>query len=136
MSSRGSAAEVGTDDLPMCADLGGRSSGKFAAEIQHGDAVSDLEDQVRMMLDQQDPAAGLLDRLDERPEARDLIGREAGGWFVEEQEGRAQHKRAGDLHEAELAVLQPVRALVRERLEADDPQAALRLRAQRRFVAA
>src|SRR5271154_769615 len=131
MSSRGSAAEVGTDDLPVCADLGGRPSGKFAAEIQNGDAVADVEDQVRMMLDQQDAATGPPNRLDERPEARDLVGGEAGGGFVEEQEGRAQHERAGDLHEAELAVLQPVRALVRERLEADDPQAALRLRAQR-----
>ena len=69
---------------------------------------------------QQDAAAGLPDRLDERPEARDLIGREAGGWFVEEQESGAQHECAGDFHEAELAVLQPVRALVRERLEAND----------------
>jgi hypothetical protein len=74
-----------------------------------------------MMFDQQDAAAGLPDRLDERPEARDLVGGEASGGFVEEQEGRAQHECAGDLHEAELAVLQPVRALVRERLEADDP---------------
>src|SRR5271156_1837980 len=115
MSSRGSAAEVGTDDLPVCADLGGGSSGEFAAEIQHGDAVADVEDQVRMMLDQQDAAAGLPDRLDERPKARDLVGA---------------------LQEAGLGVWQPVRALVRERLEADDPQAALRLRAQRRFVAA
>jgi len=57
MSSRGSAAEVGTDDLPVYADLGGRSSGKFAAEIQHGDAVADVEDQVRVMLDKQDAAA-------------------------------------------------------------------------------
>src|SRR5271169_1696544 len=105
MSSRGSAAEVGTDDLPVCADLGGGSSGEFAAEIQHGDAVADVEDQVRMMLDQQDAAAGLPDRLDERPKARDLVGGEAGRRFVEEQEGRAQHERAGDLHEAELAVL-------------------------------
>src|SRR5580693_933641 len=128
MSSRGSAAEVGTDNLPVCADLRGRSSGEFAAEIQHGDAVADVEDQVRMMLDQQDAAASLSDRLDENPEARDLVGGEAGRRFVEEQEGGAQHERAGDLQEAELAVLQPVRARVRERLEADDPQAALRLR--------
>src|ERR1700722_1600501 len=102
MSSRGSAAEVGTDNLPVCADLRGRSSGEFAAEIQHGDAVADVEDQIRMMLDEQDAAAGLPDRLDERTEARDLVGGEAGRRFVEEEDGRAQHAHAGVPHEAEL----------------------------------
>ncbi len=104
----------------MCSDLRGRPGRKFTTKIQHGDAVADVEDQVHVVLDQQDPTAGRYDLLDERPKAGYLIGREAGGWFVEEPESGAQHECAGDFHEAELAVLQPVRALVRERLEAND----------------
>jgi len=100
----------------MCADLRRSPGGKFAAKVQHCDPVADVEDQVHMMLDKQDPATGRSDRLDEGAEPRDLVGREACGGFVKNQEGRAQHQRPGDLHETKFAMLQPVRALIGKRL--------------------
>ena len=51
--SSGSAAEIGTDHLLVNADLGRRAGGQFAAEIEHGDLVADVEDQIGMMFDQQ-----------------------------------------------------------------------------------
>jgi hypothetical protein len=53
------------------ADFRGRPGGKFAAEIEHGDAVANIEDQIRVVLDQEDAVASLPDRPDERPEAHD-----------------------------------------------------------------
>ena len=72
---------------------------------------------------------------DQRAEPRDLVGRQAGGRLVQQQEGRAQHQRAGDLHEAQLAVLQPVGAHRGERLQPDDRQRQHRRVAQHGFVA-
>ena len=94
----------------MRADLGRRAGRQHLAEIEHGHAVADVEDQVGMMLDQQHAGAGAADRLDQRAEPPDLLGRQAGRRLVEHQAGRAQHQGAGDLDEAQLAVLQAVGA--------------------------
>ena len=55
---------------------------------------------------------------DQLAEPQDLVGREPRRGLVEQQELRAQHQRAGDLDEAQLAVLQPVRPHTGEALQA------------------
>ena len=89
-----------------------------------------------MVLDQQHAGAGLCDRHDERAEPTDLLGRQSGRRLVEQQEGRAQHQRARDLDEAQLAVLQPVGAHSGEPLQPDRRQRQHRGVAQHGFVAA
>src|ERR1700755_994653 len=105
MSSNGSGAEIGIAHLPMRADFGRSSRRQYLAEIEHGDAMADVEDQVGMMFDHQHARAGLRDRQNERTEASDLLRRESGRRLVEQQEGRTQHQRARDLGETQLAVL-------------------------------
>src|SRR4029077_20880087 len=51
-SRSGSAAEIGIDHLPMRADFGWGSGRQHLAEIEHGDVVADVEDQIGMMLHQ------------------------------------------------------------------------------------
>ena len=55
--SRGSAAEVSTDHLLVNANLGRGAGGQRAPEIEHGDLIADVEDQVGMVLDQQHAGA-------------------------------------------------------------------------------
>src|SRR5215510_5582522 len=91
------AAEIGIDHLRMRADIGRSSGRELLAEIEHGDVMADVEDQVGMVLHQEHAGAGLGDLDEERAEPPYLLGREAGGRLVEQQEGRTQHKGAGDL---------------------------------------
>ena len=88
--------------------------------------VADVEDEIGVVLDEEDACAAPAHLPDKLGEALDLVGREPRRRFVEEQEGGAQHEGAGDLDEAQLAVLQPVGADVGERLEADRLQGAAR----------
>src|SRR3954447_22019720 len=90
----GSAAEIGTHHLAMGTDLGRRPGGELAPEIEHGDAVADVEDEVGVVLDEQDAGAPRRDRLHRRAEPLDLAGREPGRGLVEQQEARPQHQRA------------------------------------------
>ena len=82
------------------------------------------------------PVPCAADGLDQGAQAPDLLDRQSGGRLVEHQEGRPQHQRARDLHEAQLAVLQSVGAHARQ---ADSrPTAAsagIAASAQLRFVA-
>src|SRR5260370_33045483 len=61
-----SGAEVGTHHLPMRTDLLRRPRRQHLAEIEHGHAIADVEDQVGMVLDQQHRGAGAADPLDQR----------------------------------------------------------------------
>src|SRR6185436_135619 len=98
--SRGSAAEVSTDHLLVNANLSRGAGGKRTPEIEHGDLMADVEDQVGMVLDQQHAGAAGADRLDQPGQSLDLVVGKAGGGFVEQQEIRIEHQRAGDLDEA------------------------------------
>src|SRR5262249_38942950 len=70
--------EIGGDHVAVRADSGGRAGGQRLAEIEHGDVVADVENQVGMMLDQQHAGAGPRNRLDQRAEPLDLVDRQAG----------------------------------------------------------
>ena len=129
-------AEVGTDHLPVGADFSRRAGGQLLAEIEHRHAIADVEDQVGMMLDQQHASALAADRLDQRTEPLDLLGRQAGGRLVEHQESRPQHQGAGDLDEAQLAVLQAVGTHVGQRFETHGRKRLHRRLAQQLLVAA
>src|SRR5262245_40469819 len=59
------AAQVGMDNLAMRANLGRRSRREHLAQIEHGDAVADVEDQVGMVLHQEHPRALPADGEDE-----------------------------------------------------------------------
>ena len=113
----------------------GVPGGQLAAQVQHGHMIADVEDQVGMVLDQQHAGAALADLLDQLAQPPDLVGRQAGRRLVQQQERRMQHQRAGDLHEAQLAVLQPVGPHGGQRLQPDGAQRQHRLLAQRAFVA-
>src|SRR6185437_16263924 len=73
------AAEIGTDHLLMRADVGGGAGGELAAEVEHRDVVADVEDQVRVVLDQQDAGAARGNGGDQLAQAAVLVGRQAGG---------------------------------------------------------
>src|SRR5712671_5251242 len=79
-------AEVSTDHLLVNPNLRRRSGGQRAAEIEHGDLIANVEDQVGMVLDQQDAGTATADRLDQRGQALDLVAGESGGGLVEQQE--------------------------------------------------
>ena len=66
-----------------------------------------------MVLDQQHADAEPADRGDQRPQQLDFVARQPRRRLVEQQEGRIEHQRAGNLQEAQFAVLQPVGAHVR-----------------------
>jgi hypothetical protein len=58
----------------MGADFGWGSGRQHLAEIEHGDVVADVEDQIGMMLHQWHAGAGLSDRQEQRAEPPDLLG--------------------------------------------------------------
>jgi len=66
------------------ANLGRRARGEHAPKIQHRDLVADVEDQVGMMFDQQYGGAAPADRLDQRPQAFDLVAGQTRGRLVEQ----------------------------------------------------
>src|SRR5712664_1200391 len=90
-ASSGSGAEVSTDHLLVDANLGRRSGGQRVAEIEHGDLIADVEDQVGMMLHQQHAGSAPADRLDQRGQLFDFVAGKPGRGFVEQQEIRLQH---------------------------------------------
>src|SRR5450756_717890 len=131
----GSGSEIGNDHLPMLADLGRGSGRQYFSQVEHRHVIANVEYQVGMMLDQQHAGTRTANRLDQYAEAADFFREEAGRRFVEQQKRRAQHQRAGDLREAQLAVLQPVGAHRGEPLQPDRRQGQHGGVAQRGFVA-
>ncbi len=75
-----------------------------------------------MMLDDQDAGAAPSDFPDEIAQTLDLQRRQPGRGFVEQKKARTRHQRAGDFHEAQLAVLEPLGLNHRKFLEADHAQ--------------
>src|SRR6476646_4689742 len=73
MSRHGSAAEIGTDDLLGHANFSRRPLRQYPAEIDHGHIVTDIENQICMMLDQKHASALTADCLDELPKSQDLV---------------------------------------------------------------
>ena len=67
------------------------------AVADHGDAVGDAEDLVQAVGDVDDGHALRLQRARDVEQAGDLMGRQAGGRFVHDQDLDLQRQRAGDL---------------------------------------
>jgi len=116
------------------ANLGRGAGGKCTPEIEHGDLMADVEDQVGMVLDQQHTGAAGADRLDQPGQPLDLVIGKAGGGLIQQQEIRIEHQRAGDLDEAQFAVLQPVRSHLRQRFQPDDAKQGARLGRQHPLI--
>src|SRR5450759_4646162 len=135
-SSNGSAAEICTNDLLVHTDFGRRPRGEHAPKVQYRDMVADVEDQVGMMLNQHHTNAAPDDLLYELSEPLDFVRCQTRRWLVEQKEGRLGHERAGDFDEAQLAVLQTIRADIGEALQSDGTQRLQRHFAQHRLVAA
>ena len=77
-------AEIGGDDLRICAYGFGIPIGNLAAIFQHDDVVGNLHDHRHVVLDQQDRGAGVvLDVHQKRVERQRLLRIEAGGGLVE-----------------------------------------------------
>src|SRR5580704_19187835 len=83
ISSRGSGAEIGTHHLPVRPDLRRRARRQNLAEIEHRHAITNVEDQVGMVLDQQHRRALPADGDDQGAEPPDFVGRQAGRRLVE-----------------------------------------------------
>src|SRR5258708_1169735 len=98
ISSRGSGAEIGTHHLPMRADLRRRARRQNLAEIEHGHAIANVEDQVGVVLDQKHRRAFAADGDDQGAETPDLVRRQAGRRLVQHETGRAQQQGASDVH--------------------------------------
>ena len=81
--------------------------------------MTDVEDQVGVVLHQQDAGATGADRLDQPGQSFDLVAGKARGRLVEQQEIRIEHQRARNFDEAQFAVLQPDFLLL------DEPAAGL-----------
>ena len=90
--------------------------------------VANVKNQVGVMFDQQHAGALMADRLDQGAQSKNFVGGQAGRGFVQQKKARMQHQRAGDLHEAQLAVLQPVRPHGGQHLQPDDAQRQRRVR--------
>ena len=69
------------------------------AVAQHGEAVADLVDLVEEVRDEEDRDALLLERADDAEELGDLVGVEARGGLVEDEQLRLHVDGAGDRHE-------------------------------------
>ena len=67
----------------MGADFGRGPRRQHATEIEHGDVVADVEDEVGVMLHQQHAGAGLRDRQEQRGEPPDLLGLQSSRRLVE-----------------------------------------------------
>src|SRR6478609_5619115 len=70
MSSNGSAAEIGTDDLLVHANFSRRPLRQYPTEIEHGHIITDIENQIGMMLDQKHAGTLTANRLDELPKTQ------------------------------------------------------------------
>ena len=76
---------------------------------QDGDFLSKLEYQIHIVLNQDD--GEIMRQGPDHGADGDTLGRrQTRRRLVEHQEGRPQHQSAGDLHEAQFAVLQAVGA--------------------------
>ena len=99
--------------------------------------MTDVEDQIGVMLDQRRAGAGTRDRDHQRARAARSPRPNPGRRLVAEaEERRAQHQRARDFRKTQFAVLQPVGAHRRETLKADRRQGQHGGVAQQNFVAA
>src|SRR6516164_1938047 len=92
--------------------------GEHVAAGQHGDAVAQIGDHRKIMLDHQHRAL-VGQRLDQSADAGDVVVTHAGHGLVEQEHRRIKRERGGDLEHALAAVWQFDRECVRIRRQAD-----------------
>ena len=103
----------------MRSDLLRPTRREHPAKVEEGDAVADIEDQIGVVLHQEHPRALPADGDDELAQPFDFIDGQSRCRLVQQQKGRTQHQRTRNLHEAQLAMLQSIRAHKGEPLQAD-----------------
>src|SRR5437763_6199594 len=101
-SRRGS--EIRSDNVRVLLHVARRSLRDQLAEIEHGDAVGDVNYQAHVMLDKQHGDAGARYLAQQRRQARCLIATETRRGLVQQQELGFCPERAGDFEEAFLSV--------------------------------
>ncbi len=107
--ARGALAVEGAEGLQVLADHLGDEPGPVdvAREVlahepavaEHREAVADREDLVEEVGDEEDGDALVAEAAHHAEEALDLVGVEAGGRLVEDQDLRVEHGRPADRHE-------------------------------------
>ena len=95
-------AQVAGDDLRLGQHLLDGAVGDEAAEVEHGDPVAALGDDVHDVLDDHDGLDAVAQRLDDLDELEDLGLDEAGADLVHEQDARLERQRARQLEPLEL----------------------------------
>src|SRR5438270_1245701 len=96
-------AEVSLLDLGISPKRGARSAEQDAAGFDDVGAVRDLERAQRVLLDQQNRDAIVMDLLDDVEDGVHHLRRQAQRWLIEEQELRLTQQAAGDGEDLLLA---------------------------------
>ena len=93
-------AEIGFDDTGIVLHDIRTVAGDDLAVIEHGDRIGQRHDQIDMVFDQQDRDAQPGNPADHGFEIVDLLRRQSGGGFVEQQQARLASQRTRDLEPA------------------------------------
>ena len=120
----GGLPEVGLLDGRVLPHLVGRAVGDEGPEVEDGDPLGELEDELEVVLDDDDREV-LRQRADELGEAVALRRGHARGGLVEEEEPRLRRERDGDLELTSLTVAEVARHDVRPVGEPDVGDALL-----------
>src|SRR6185436_17772387 len=103
LSTSASVAKVDLPGARVRDDLGAAALDDHLAEVEHGDALGEVERHVHVVLDHHDGDI-TRDGADEVEDVATLLDREPGERLVEQQEPGLLSQRHGDLDPAALAV--------------------------------
>src|SRR5438094_7503695 len=106
-----SRAEVRLDEERLTREPGGCAAPDHLANREHVAALHDRECLPRVLLDEQDRRALLVEPLDHPHDLFDDEGRQPPGRLVEHEEPRTRHERACDAEHLLLAARERARAL-------------------------
>src|SRR5262245_34295303 len=93
------AAEIGLDHLRIRLDLGGRTLGDFASEIEHHHPVRRVHNETHVVLNEKNGRATLRDIADDAGKPLRLFVIKPGRRLVEKQERWIGGECAGDFKE-------------------------------------
>src|SRR5260370_9239757 len=94
-------------DEVRCGQLADRRGDHVLAVAQHGGPLTQVEDLLEAVADEEDGQAAVAQRADDREEALDLVQRERRGRLVHNQNARIQRQRFGNFDQLLVGHGQP-----------------------------